>query len=61
MFSNYFLVGPGTVVLYEKNTITEMNSTCRSSESTTSDEEFGTVNENYLFFIYNVFHLLFFF
>ncbi|XP_025420279.1 TBC1 domain family member 15-like isoform X2 [Sipha flava] len=35
-------VGPGTVVLYEKNTITEMNSTCRSSESTTSDEEFGT-------------------
>lgn len=61
MFFQYFLVGPGTVVLYEKNTITEMNSTYESSESTTSDEEFGTVNDNYLFFIYYMFYLLCFF
>lgn len=38
-----FLATAGTVVLYEKTTITDMNST-GSSGSTVSDEEFGTVN-----------------
>lgn len=37
-----FLAAAGTVVLYEKTTITDMNST-GSSGSTVSDEEFGTV------------------
>jgi len=38
------LAGAGTVVLYEKTTTTEMNSTYGSGESTASDEEVGTVN-----------------
>lgn len=45
----YFLVEAGTVVLYDKTTITEMNST-GSSASTVSDEEFGTVNYEYFSF-----------
>jgi len=35
----------GTVVLYEKRTTTEMNSTYEGSVSSASDEEFGTVND----------------
>jgi len=53
MNSNYlmflFLAGAGTVVLYEKTTTTEMNSTYGSAESTASDEEVGTVNYQFLF------------
>lgn len=39
----------GTVVLYEKRTTTEMNSTYGSSGSSNSEEEFGTVNNAVLF------------
>lgn len=45
----YFVAGAGTIVLYEKTTTTEMNSTNGSSVSTASDEEFGTVNSQFLF------------
>jgi len=41
--------GPGTVVLYEKTTTTDMNSTYEGSVSTASDEEFGTVSYYILF------------
>lgn len=50
-----FLAGPGTVVLYEKTTTTDMNSTCEGSVCTvSSDEEFGTVNNQFLFL--NIFY-----
>lgn len=46
-----FLAGAGTVVLYEKTTTTEMNSTYGSADSTASDEEVGTVNYQYILFL----------
>jgi len=48
LISLYF-AGPGTVVLYEKTTTTDMNSTYEGSVSTASDEELGTVNYYILF------------
>lgn len=46
----YTFAGPGTVVLYEKTTTTDMNSTYEGSVSTASDEELGTVN-HYISFL----------
>lgn len=39
--------GAGTIVLYEKTTTTDMNSTYGSVTSTASDEEVGTVNNQF--------------